>query len=68
MKKSQMQVVPTKLTKKLVVEIEGLIKDGWYANKSEVIRDAIRDLVKKLKAERLASAIREDVQWGLYGD
>jgi putative addiction module CopG family antidote len=62
-----METIPTKLTKKLIAEIEALIQEGWYANKSEVIRDAVRELVKKLKAERLESAIKEDVLWGLYG-
>lgn len=47
--------------------MEALIKEGWYANRSELIRDAVRELVKKLKVERLASAIKEDIAWGLYG-
>ncbi|PIN92992.1 transcriptional regulator [Candidatus Pacearchaeota archaeon CG10_big_fil_rev_8_21_14_0_10_35_13] len=63
-----MEVVSTKLTKKLIIEIEELVSEGWYANKSEVIRDAIRDLIKKLKVERLESAIKEDIEWGLYGE
>jgi len=62
-----MEVVPTKLTKKLVIEIEAIVKEGWYANKSELVRDAIRELIKKLKLERLASAIKEDIAWGLHG-
>jgi Arc/MetJ-type ribon-helix-helix transcriptional regulator len=67
MKQKKMAVVPAKLTEKLVIEIEAIIKDGWYSNKSEFIRDAVREMIKKLKAERLASAIKEDVAWGLYG-
>ena len=63
-----METVPTKLTEKLVHEIEALIQEGWYANKSELIRDAIRDLIKKIKGERLESAIKEDVLWGLHGN
>lgn len=62
-----METVPTKLTSKLVTEMESIIKEGWYANKSELIRDALRDLIKKLKAERLEAAIKEDIEWGLYG-
>ena len=62
-----MDTVPAKLTKKLVMEIEELIDEGWYANKSELIRDAVRELIKKLKAERLESAIKEDILWGLHG-
>lgn len=63
-----METVPTKLTKKLVLETDELIKEGWYANKSELIRDAVRGLVRKIKAERLESSIKEDVMWGLYGE
>ena len=44
-----------------------LIKQGWYANKSELIRDAIRELIKKQKVAQLESAIKSDIQWGLYG-
>ena len=62
-----METVPAKLTKKLVMEIEELIDEGWYANKSELIRNAVRDLISKTKAERLEVAIKEDVKWGLSG-
>lgn len=60
-----MNVVPAKMTEKLEQEMELLVKEGWYANKSEVIRDAVRELVRKMKAERMAEAIKEDVAWGL---
>ena len=61
-----METVPIKLTKRLVLEADQIIKEGWYANKSELIRDAIRDLIKKIKSQRLESAIRGDIEWGLY--
>jgi len=64
---SDMETVPAKLTRRIVVEMEELIKQGWYANKSELIRNAIRELVKKQKVTQLESAIKEDIQWGLYG-
>jgi len=62
-----MKTIPAKITGKLVFEMETLINQGWYANKSELIRDAIRDLIKKLKLAQLESAIKEDIEWGLYG-
>ncbi len=62
-----METVPAKLTRRIVIEMEGIIKEGWYANKSELIRDAIRDLIKKQKVTQLESAIKKDIQWGLYG-
>jgi len=62
-----MQTVPAKLTEKLVLEAEELIREGWYANKSELIRDAVRDLINKLKLQKLEKAMKEDIEWGLYG-
>ena len=63
----KMLTVPAKLTERIVMESEELIKEGWYANKSEMIRDALRDLIRKMKAQRLEAAIKEDVMWGLHG-
>lgn len=62
-----MQTVPAKLTDRLVLEAEELINEGWYANKSELIRDAVRDLINKLKLQKLEKAVKEDIEWGLYG-
>ena len=62
-----MRTVPAKLTERLVLEAEELIKEGWYANKSELIRDAVRDLINKSKLQKLEKAIKEDVEWALYG-
>ena len=63
-----MEAIPAKLTPKLIQEIDDIIREGWYANRSEFIRDAIRDTIKKMKAERLETAIKEDIKWGLYGE
>lgn len=60
-----MEMVPAKLTKRLISELDEIIKEGWYANKSELIRDAVRTLIRKIKTQRLEAAIKEDVKWGL---
>ena len=62
-----METIPAKITEKLSFEMNEIINEGWYANKSEFIRDAIRDKIKSVKLEMLESAIKEDVKWGLYG-
>ena len=62
-----LETIPTKLTSKLVAEIDALIKEGWYANRSEAIRDAVRNLVERKKLVRLEAAVKEDIEWGLYG-
>jgi len=62
-----MEAIPTKITPKLVQEMDDIIKEGWYANRSELIRDAIREMIRRLKSQRLEAAIKEDIKWGLYG-
>jgi len=62
-----METIAAKITSKLLTEMDGLIKEGWYSNRSEVIRDAIRNLIERKKLVRLETAIEEDVEWGLYG-
>ena len=62
-----MQTIPAKITEKLVLEMNELINEGWYANRSELIRNAVRDLINKTKLQKLEKAIKEDVEWGLYG-
>ena len=64
----QLQTIPAKLTSKLVAELDALIKEGWYANRSEAIRDAVRSRVEQKQLVRLEAAIEEDIQWGLHGD
>ncbi len=63
-----METVPSRLTKRLLLELDILIKQGWYSNRSEAVRDAVRNLIEKKRVERLEAAVREDVRWGLHGD
>ena len=52
-------------------ELRGIaieIKEGWYANRSEAIRDAVRSMVERKQLARLEAAVEEDIQWGLHGD
>ncbi|HLC86053.1 MAG TPA: ribbon-helix-helix domain-containing protein [Candidatus Nanoarchaeia archaeon] len=62
-----METVLAKVTPKLVTDMDEIIQEGWYANRSELIREAIREKIKKIKSERMEAAIKEDVKWGLYG-
>lgn len=62
-----MKTIPAKLTPKLVSELDELIKQGWYSNRSEAIRDAVRELVEKMRIETMKEAIKKDIEWGLYG-
>ena len=61
-----METIPAKVTGRLVIEMDELMKDGWYANRSELIRDAIREMIGRVKIQMLEEAIKEDVEWGLH--
>ena len=63
-----LETVPAKLTSRLTREIDELVEDGWYANRSEAIRDAVRELIERKKLAKLKKAVQEDVEWGLHGE
>lgn len=55
------------MTKRLIEELHRMVDEGWYASRSEAIRDAVRRLAGRRKLDRLQSAIEEDIEWGLHG-
>jgi len=63
-----MRTVPAKLTPKLIAEIDELVKAGWYASRSEALRDGARNIVEKHKLKELEKAVTEDNQWALHGN
>ncbi len=42
-----MKIVQARLPEGLILELENLVKIGHYSNKSEVLREALRDLILK---------------------
>jgi metal-responsive CopG/Arc/MetJ family transcriptional regulator len=55
------------LTPKLLEELENIIKEGWYTDRSEAIRDAVRKLVMERRLSKEERNIVKDVKWGLHG-
>jgi len=62
-----METIPAKLTKRLILEIDDLVKIGWYGSRSELLRDAARKIVEQKKLLELEKAVEEDIAWGLHG-
>ncbi len=60
-----MENISVKLPPKIIESMDGLVHDGWYSNRGDVMRDALRDKIKQLKLARLENAIKEDIDWGL---
>ena len=64
---SMMETIPAKLTPRLIAEIDKLVEAGWYSSRSEALRDAARIIVQKHKLKELENAVKEDIEWALYG-
>jgi len=62
-----METIPAKLTPRLIAEIDKLVEAGWYSSRSEALRDAARIIVQKHKLKELENAVKEDIEWALYG-
>jgi Arc/MetJ-type ribon-helix-helix transcriptional regulator len=59
-----METVTTKLTPRLAKELDRLVSDGWFANRSEALRAAVRDMIDRRRLQRLEQAVDEDIAWG----
>ncbi|HHE40150.1 MAG TPA: ribbon-helix-helix protein, CopG family [Candidatus Cloacimonetes bacterium] len=55
------------LTPKLLEELENIVKEGWYTDRSEAIRDAVRKLIMEKRLSKEERNIIKDVEWGLHG-
>lgn len=63
-----METIATKLTSKLVEEMDELINEGWYNSRSELLRDGLRRIIEGKRLDQLKDAVKEDIKWGLYED
>ncbi|MBT4651700.1 ribbon-helix-helix protein, CopG family [Candidatus Woesearchaeota archaeon] len=54
-----MQTIQIRLTKKLVEKLDELVKEGYYPNKSEAVRDAVRQLVLEHELGELNEELKE---------
>ena len=59
--------IEAKLTPKLLEELEKFIQEGWYADRNDAIRDAVRKLIREKKLTKEELNILNDVEWGLHG-
>jgi Arc/MetJ-type ribon-helix-helix transcriptional regulator len=67
MEAEQVVTVKTQVPIQIRKEMQRLIKDGWYMNEDDLILDALRRFLSTHQADLLTQQIREDVEWGLYG-
>ena len=67
METERMVTVETQVPIQLRKEMQQLVRDGWYTDENELILDALRRFLSVHRTELLTEQVREDVEWGLYG-
>ena len=63
-----MQTLHAVLPDQLYREATTLIKEGWFRDEQELIREALQRYLDAHRPELMEQFIREDVEWGLHGD
>ncbi len=63
-----MKTLPAKVTRRLIYELDEIVDEGWYSSRSEAVRDAIRQLVRRYHIEKIEKDMEEDIEWGLCGE
>ncbi len=56
------------LPPRLYREVCTLVAEGWFRDEQEVILEALRRFLEIRRPELIERFIREDVEWGLYGE
>lgn len=64
----QTATIQTDIPIRLLTEMQTLVEAGWFRDLDELMVNALRRYVESHRAELMERFIREDVEWGLYGD
>jgi Arc/MetJ-type ribon-helix-helix transcriptional regulator len=56
------------LPPQLYQQIRTLVAEGWFRDESDLLFEALRRFLDVRRPELMEEFIREDVEWGLYGE
>ena len=57
-----MKTIQVELTDKVAAEIRAFVKTGWFGSEAEVVRAALRDFVRRNRAELAEGFMCEDIR------
>jgi Arc/MetJ-type ribon-helix-helix transcriptional regulator len=60
-----MQAFSVEVPDKIAIELDHLVADGWFASKSEVIRLALLEFIRRHQFTLIEQFQREDIEWAL---
>lgn len=56
------------LPPRLHQQMRALIAEGWFRDESDLLFEALRRFLDARRPELMERFVREDVEWGLYGE
>jgi len=60
-----MKTIEVDLSERLTVELDLLLKDGWFADESEIVRTALWEFVRRNRFALTEEYQRADITWAL---
>jgi len=60
-----MKSLHVEVPEKLAVELDALVRGGWFQSEEEVVRIALIEFVRCHRFELLEKQQREDIEWAL---
>ena len=60
-----MKTIQVDIPEKLVTEIEEYVKEGWFNNEGELMREALREFIRHHRPMLMEKYMEEDIEWAL---
>jgi len=60
-----MKTIQVDIPEKLVNEIEEYVKEGWFNNEGELMREALREFIRHHRPMLMEKYMQEDIEWAL---
>jgi Arc/MetJ-type ribon-helix-helix transcriptional regulator len=60
-----MKTIEVDLPERITAELDALVKDGWFADESEIVRAALWEFVRRNRFALTEQFQRADIAWAL---
>lgn len=60
-----MKTIEVDLPERLTAELDGLVKEGWFADESEIVRTALWEFVRRNRFALTEEFQHADILWAL---
>ena len=63
-----MKTIQTQVPEQIYKKALDLVKQGWFRDEQDIFCEAIRRYLDSHRPDLMEKFIRDDVEWGLYGN